>query len=62
MMRLGKRETLGIPHLSIDEIIESFRQVSVEDVISLAKLLFSEKPTLAVVSPLHQEEVVAFLE
>ncbi len=61
MMRLGKQETLGMPHLSIDEIIELFRQVSVEDVISLAKLLFNEKPTLAVVSPLPQEELATFL-
>ena len=61
MMRLGKRETLGMPHLSIDETIELFRQVTVEDVVSVARLLFDKKPTLAVISPLCEEELTTLI-
>lgn len=61
MMRLGKREILGSQHLSIDETIERFKQVTVEEVVSIAETLFSNKPTIAVVSPLEEKELQALI-
>ncbi len=62
MMRLGKRETLGLPHLSIDESIQKFREVTCKDVVSMAEFIFDAKPTIAVVSPLEEGELLSLIE
>lgn len=57
MMRIGKRDCLGAEQLSIDETIECYRKVSLEDIHALAQGCFSQKPTIAIVSPFTQEEL-----
>ncbi len=57
MTRLGRLVTTGRPLISIDETIEKYRAVTLDEVNEAAKVLFAQKPTIAIVSPYDQEKV-----
>ena len=61
MSRLGRLAVLDLPIDSIDEIIEKYRVVTLDEVNEAARELFSQEMTLAVVSPYKQEKVERML-
>lgn len=61
MVRLGKRQTLGLEHLTPEEQVERYRSVTVEDVLDLAQDLLTADAALACVSPLSSSEVTALV-
>jgi len=62
MMRLGRRETLGLTHHSIDEMLELIRSVTADDIQALAQEYLTVTPALAVISPYSQQEVEQLIE
>lgn len=61
MMRLGKRETLGLDHPTPEESIEQYRALTCDDVQSLARELLTGKPCIAVVSPESEETLCSII-
>lgn len=61
MTRLGRFVTTGRPLISIDETLEKYRAVTLEEVNEAAKVLYDRKPTIAIVSPYEQEEIERML-
>ncbi|MEI3377907.1 MAG: pitrilysin family protein [Coriobacteriales bacterium] len=61
MSRLGRLAALDLPMDSIDDIIEKYRVVTLDEVNEAARELFSREMTLAVVSPYKQEKVERML-
>ena len=61
MSRLGRLVTTGRPLISIDETLEKYRAVTLEDINEAAKVLYARKPTIAIVSPYEQEEIERML-
>ncbi|MDR2492857.1 MAG: hypothetical protein LBD25_05330, partial [Coriobacteriales bacterium] len=57
MIRLGKNAANGLETISIDEIIERYRVVTRADIQRVAERVLSQQPTIAVISPLEQEQV-----
>lgn len=57
MLRLGRREVLGVDQDSVEEILEAYRSVTVEDVAAIAKQYLSTEATIAVVSPYDVDEI-----
>lgn len=57
MIRLGKQETLGLETLSIDEAIKAYHDVASEEVIEVARMLFNQAPSIAIISPFTEEEM-----
>lgn len=57
MRRLGKLAVHDRPLISIDEVIEAYRAVTVEQVNEAAAELLAQTPTVAVVSPYSQAQV-----
>ena len=57
MLRLGKNSISDIELLSLDETIERYRQVELEDVMRVAQRVLALDPTIAVISPLEDNEV-----
>ena len=62
MSRLGRLAVLDLPIDSIDEIIEKYRAVTLEEVNEAARELFTQEMTLAVVSPYKQEKIERMLK
>lgn len=58
MVRLGRRETLGLKHYSIDETLENHRAVTADDIQAMAQEFLTVDPTIAVISPFNEQEVV----
>lgn len=61
MSRLGRLAILDLPIDSIDDIIEKYRSVRVEDVNDAARELLSQDMTLAVVSPYASRKIERML-
>lgn len=61
MSSLGKRAMLGLPFLSVDETLERYRAVSVEDVSKIASDLFSQRATVSIISPYTSDEIERML-
>lgn len=61
MLRLGKRETLGLPHTSPEEQTERYRSVTSADVLDLAQELLTAPATLAAVSPFTADEIAELM-
>jgi len=61
MIRLGKSAINGLELLSLEQWIERYRSVTLDDIRRVAERLLSQKPSIAVVSPLEQPEVAAML-
>lgn len=57
MVRLGKREVLGLEQISAQEQVERYKSVTAGDVQTLAVDMLTQPPTVAVVSAYTQEEV-----
>lgn len=57
MVRLGKRETLGLPQSTPEEQTAGYRAVTKQQVKDMAQELLTAKPTIAVISPYSQEEL-----
>ncbi|SFJ23580.1 M16 family metallopeptidase [Thermoflavimicrobium dichotomicum] len=51
MSRLGRNELLLDRHFTLDEIIQSVENISLDDVNQLAREMFSSKMSLALISP-----------
>lgn len=62
MSRLGRLAVLDLPIDSIDEIIQKYRDVTLEQVNQAARELLSQEMTLAVVSPYKQEKIERMLK
>lgn len=56
MVRLGRRETMGLPQTPVSELVENYRSVTPEDVRAVAERYLKAAPTAAVVSRFSQEE------
>ncbi len=62
MTRMGRAMVTERPLLSIDEIIEKYREVSLEDVDRVTHRVLDEKPVIAVVSSANDTEIYAALD
>lgn len=62
MTRIGRFSVLGIPIYSLDETLERYRSVTLDDVNDAARDLFTKDPTIAVVSSYDQDEVERMLK
>ena len=56
MVRLGRREIMGLPQLTAEEMIESYRAVTPGHLREVAERYLSESATAAIVSPFAEEE------
>ncbi len=61
MTRLGRLATIGTELRSVDEIVNSYKHVTADDVNAVAEKILSEEPTIAIVSPYSQEEVESMI-
>jgi predicted Zn-dependent peptidase len=57
MLRLGRNAVSDIDLLSLDEVIEKYRKVTLADITQVAERVLSLKPSIAVISPLREKEV-----
>jgi predicted Zn-dependent peptidase len=57
MLRLGKSAISGLELLSLDEIIERYRAVTLTDIHRVAHRVFEQAPTLALISPRSVDEL-----
>lgn len=62
MSRLGRLAVLDLPIDTVDEFIDKYRAVTVDDVNLAARELFSREMTLAVVSPYKQDKIERMLK
>jgi predicted Zn-dependent peptidase len=51
MMRVGRQAVSGLELMSLDETIERYRAVTLDDIQRLAERILGNRPTLAVISP-----------
>ena len=58
MVRMGKRETLGLAQTRPDEQTEGYRSVTSEAVLQLAQKMFAADPCIAVVSPFDESQLL----
>ncbi len=61
MVRLGKRETLGLDQTTPEEQTQAFRSVTAQQVKQLAEDLLTAKPCMAIISPYGQDELAELL-
>ena len=61
MVRLGRRETMGLQQMEISELVERYRSVKPEDVRLVAERYLTADPTAAVVSPFSEDEARALV-
>ena len=57
MNRIGQRQTLGLPHETVEQMLDAYRSVSAEQVRQVAQEFLRAEPLLAVVSPLEASKV-----
>lgn len=62
MVRLGRDELIGAPHLTIDEQIERVEAVTVDDVAAVAQTVLTGPKVIGAVGPLEPSDLVGFLE
>ena len=58
MLRLGTNSISEIELLSLDETIERYRKVGLDDVKRVAERILTFDPTIALISPLDEQEVI----
>ncbi|MDR2957571.1 MAG: insulinase family protein, partial [Coriobacteriales bacterium] len=61
MIRLGRNAISGVEILSLDEVIERYRSVSLADISRVAERVLSTPITLAIISPREPDELAAEL-
>ncbi|MCD8199892.1 MAG: insulinase family protein [Coriobacteriaceae bacterium] len=57
MSRLGKQAVSGLPIKSLDESLDEYRAVTLDDVKQAAEELLAQQPTIAVISPYPQDKI-----
>ena len=57
MSRMGRSAATGTPLHSLDETIECYERVTIDDVNRVAQRIFSQRPAIAVVSAAEVDEV-----
>ncbi len=57
MSRLGRQAVCDLPLMSLDETLEKYREVTIDDVNQAAEELLSQQPTIAVISPYEHEKI-----
>lgn len=62
MVRLGKRETLGLIQESPEESLAHYRAVTPEDVSRIAKEMLVSQPTIAVISPYDSDRLAEMID
>jgi predicted Zn-dependent peptidase len=61
MVRLGRDELAGMPHLSVDERLAKLEAVTLEEVQSIAGELFTGQRMIGAVGPYEEGELDAYL-
>jgi predicted Zn-dependent peptidase len=61
MMRIGGAEASGLELLSIDEVMDRYQAVSLDDILRVARTTIGGPKTLAVVGPHEQSHIEALL-
>ncbi len=62
MVRLGRDELIGAPHLTIDEQIARVEAVTAADVVQVARTVLSGPKVIGAVGPLEVDDLEGFLE
>ena len=62
MVRLGRDELIGAPHLTIDEQIERVEAVTAGDVLAVARTILSGPKVIGAVGPVDPSDLEGFLE
>ena len=61
MLRLGRCLTMGTPLHAVDELAETYRALTPDDVQRVAAEFLDQEPTVAVVSPYDAQTVEGLL-
>ncbi|NND01645.1 MAG: insulinase family protein [Acidimicrobiia bacterium] len=61
MSRLGRNELTGMPHLSIDEVMERIDAVTLADTVEAAKAMYSGPFVLGAVGPFEPDELESYV-
>lgn len=61
MVRLGRDEMIGAPHLSVDERLAKVEAVTRDDIVEIASTLFTGPKVLGVVGPFDGPELEQYL-
>jgi predicted Zn-dependent peptidase len=61
MVRLGRHELTGVPHLSLDETVASIDAVSLEDVHAVAKEVYSGPYVIGAVGPFEAADLETYV-
>ncbi len=61
MVRLGRDEMIGAPHLSVDERIAKVEAVTHDDIVDTAATLLTGPKVLGVVGPFDGPELEQYL-
>jgi predicted Zn-dependent peptidase len=57
MLRIGKSAIGSLDLLSLDELIEKYRAVTLNDIQEVAKRVLDQDPTIAIISPRDEQEL-----
>ncbi len=61
MVRLGRRETLGLPQISAEEQSQGYRSVTAQQVREFASDMLEAEPIITIVSPYEEQEVAKLI-
>ncbi len=61
MNRLGRNELTGLPHLSVDEIVERVDQVTADDIVDVARVAYRGPYVLGAVGPFSADDLAPFV-
>jgi predicted Zn-dependent peptidase len=61
MVRLGRDELSGMPHLSVDERLEKLEAVTLDDVQAIATDLFTGERVIGAVGPFDESDLAPYL-
>lgn len=61
MIRLGRDELAGMPHLSTDDRLEKLDAVTLEDVQKVAQEMYSTERLIGAVGPFHEPDLEPYL-
>jgi predicted Zn-dependent peptidase len=61
MLRIGKSAIGELDLLSLDELIENYRSVELEDIAHVVQRVLDQEPTIAIISPRDEQELIKAL-
>ncbi len=61
MSRLGRNELTGIPHLSVDEVMERIDAVTIADTVEVSAAMYSGPFVLGAVGPFQPDELESYV-